>query len=154
VPAVTVDARKLYYATDQGLYVARLPAHGSTAAPPNDDFENATVLRGPLPLHVEGTVGHATRQPGEPQYGPGTGTIWYRFLPAVTQRINVDIGLGGEWLSPVILTGNQLDALTRPPYEAWNNRYTFDITAGTAYWIVLSAFAPDYIPFEITISSA
>jgi hypothetical protein len=151
VRAVVIDGRRLYYATDLGLYLDRLPARGSTAAPANDNFEQATVLRGPLPIQIDGTVGHATRQPGEPEITWGTGTVWHRFQPLVDQRVNVDISPALS-LGHRILVGDRLDALTA--FSLTDGRYTFDAIAGQSYWIVVSAFSPDYAPFRIVISSA
>ena len=63
--------------------------------PANDDFADAQVLDGSLPITVNGNTGDATTEPGEPDHSgnPADGaSVWYRWTPAETMWVAVDGG--------------------------------------------------------------
>lgn len=121
------------------------------AAPPaNDNFADAQVVSGALPLTVAGTTVGATREAGEPtpsrMYSDGH-SIWFRWQAPVTEDISVNVC--GDEEQPVlaaVYTGSTLGELTEvadnndiaaPRASCWGGQQQaiFTATAGTVYSI-------------------
>jgi hypothetical protein len=99
------------------------------AAPANDNFANAEVVSGALPLTVAGTTVGATRETGEPtppRMYPDGHSIWFRWEAPATEAITVDVcGDEEQPLLTAVYTGSNLSGLT----EVANNN---DIAAPRA----------------------
>ena len=83
-------------------------------SPANDDFAAAEVLDGPLPLDIEGTNDDATTEAGEPDHAgfSPTASVWYRWTPAESGRVVVDL-CGSDFDTLLgVYSGAGLGALT------------------------------------------
>ena len=83
---ITVDGRP----NPNGDIVLRIE---NVITPPNDDFANADVLSGVLPINIVATNADATRQPGEPNHAglTGGGSLWYRWTAPTADVAVVDL---------------------------------------------------------------
>lgn len=119
----------------------------ATAAPANDDFEQATVLEG-FPVSVTASTLHATAQSGEPGYPHhGSGhSVWFKWISPVTQWVGVQVRRPEARADEpghgvAVFTGDALTELeSRGTGGAQDSRLTFDsaaidAVAGTTYWI-------------------
>src|SRR5688500_17848322 len=78
--------------TTLALVVATLaPSLAEAAPPPNDDFADAEVLSGELPIGATGTNAEATLEPGEPTAHPGGASVWYRWTPNTAEPATIDL---------------------------------------------------------------
>lgn len=121
----------------------------SGAAAANDNFANATLISGNLPLKLAGNSTTATREPGEPFVTNtlAAASIWWKFTPTQDQEILVDtLGTSFDTLLGVY-TGSAVNALT---LVAGNNnidasilqsRLSFFAKANTTYSIVADGIA-------------
>jgi hypothetical protein len=143
VQAVTLDGRKLFYATETALHRLILPRRGSTEPPPNDDLEAATPLT--LERYVDGWTGHATRQPTEP--GMADRTVWYRFRAPLTETLQF-IAFAPHQL----FVGSAMANLVPVPVGPFST--SVDVTAGQDYWMQVwnSGPYPTYEPFRVGVS--
>lgn len=121
---------------------------GSAAAatpPANDDFANAQVLSGPLPLTVSGTTVGATREAGEPtppESTPSGHSIWFTWEAPSTEYVSVDT-CGSEPRTILsVYTGTTVGELTEvasnwysyaPDCVSGGSEVTFTAHAGTTY---------------------
>jgi hypothetical protein len=107
------------------------------AAPPNDEFSNATVISS---LPFQDTVpdlGQATFNPSTDQSncGGGGATVWYQFTPPTSGPIAFDMAGSSDFFP--------LDVFTGIP-GSWTNvgcsqfGLIVNLTAGTTYWIMVS----------------
>ena len=159
--AVAIDGRSLYYATDAGIYRHRLPAHGTTKPPANDDFAQATFLGSRFPLHATGRIGHATAQRRDPRIEPFEGaprvafhrTVWYAFRPTRSGTV-YRRGVGYEF------TRSRRGNLRRVREHATRYGWRFSVEAGRKYWVMVGSgsdpnyqpgLEPTYQPFTIDI---
>src|SRR6266478_8315164 len=121
------------------------------AAPPNDNFSNATVLIGPSAVG-SGNTWLATAEPNEPLHA-GTDyrrSLWWTWTaPASTK---VAVYASGVRFPPVfvVYTGNTLSSLS----TVGGSNFTyyprvFNATAGTKYRIVVAS--PDFGPGEVSL---
>jgi hypothetical protein len=98
-------------------------------APANDNFANAEVVGGALPLTVAGTTVGATREAGEPtppRMFPDGHSIWFRWEAPATEGISVSVcGDEEQSILTAVYAGSTLGGLTE---VADNN----DITAPRA----------------------
>lgn len=128
-----------------------------TVHPANDDFADATVLEGPLPIAVTGTTDGSSREAGEPQHGwfdAGYGSVWYRWTPEVSGPVTLDTCDGQTFVSHLLAvhTGDELASLSLVEADdgecdGFYARLTLDAVAGTTYDIVL---APGFISGGLT----
>ena len=132
---VAMDGRRLYYATDRAVYAERLQRRGSTAPPPNDDFEDATPLAGDLPVRDGVRIGYATRERGEPLERSFKRTVWFRFTPAYDHALLVSPGRRAEVR---VFTGRTLATLSPVPGTSRWPAVAFDARPGETYWFVLA----------------
>jgi hypothetical protein len=121
--------------------------------PVNDDFADATVLDGPLPIAVSGSTRQATRERNEPRHGwfdHGAATVWYRWTAPTTDHYRLDTCSEGTnyFSSMAVYAGGSLTSLTlieADPGEACGfARITLDAEAGETYDIVIGGSLPDY----------
>jgi len=105
------------------LWLGAVAPASLAAAPPNDDFANAEVLGGPLPIAVPATNVEATRQQGEPEHPPmlsGGHSVWFRWEATSTEVVSV--GACDSEFPPIIgvYIGNGLGALTEVAGDTWD----------------------------------
>lgn len=139
-----------------GCLLAAPPA--VAAPPPNDDFENAQVLEGSLPIEVTGTNVEATKEEGEPlhgTFGSKGHSVWFEWEATVTAFVTV--GTCGSDFTTVtsVYTGTQVNELTKvagdyssegPGCPSFDGRQiTFKAIGGTSYEIAVDGDA-FYLP--------
>lgn len=123
----------------------------ATAAPPsNDDFANAEVINGALPLTATGSTVGATSEAGEPTppfMHPAGHSIWFRWQAPTTQVVSLDVCNAEERnVLAAVYTGSSLGALTEvasnddpaaPRAPCWDGgeEAIFTAHAGTVYSI-------------------
>ena len=147
------EARRLGCAVLVFSLAVVFPVAVIAAAPSNDNFANAEVLSGALPIIVQDTTNEATQEQGEPDYG---GSVWYAWTAPASRQIAIST-CGGSSFSPHpnVYTGSSLSGLqpvhsrddvdrtTRcplpdPQHDDPGDLYDvleFDATAGTTYRI-------------------
>jgi hypothetical protein len=85
-------------------------------APANDNFANAEVVGGALPLAVAGTTVGATREAGEPtppRMVPDGHSIWFRWEAPATEGISVSVcGDEEQSVLTAVYTGSTLGGLS------------------------------------------
>lgn len=117
-----------------------------TPPPPNDDFENATVLEAPITeepggarfylVDARGYNWGATTQSGEPANEPESGaTVWYSWTAPEAGEYHVGAPCCGTGLRWAIYSGNAVDELT--PFVVGAETSTFIVDAGTTLRIVV-----------------
>ncbi|HVV48794.1 MAG TPA: hypothetical protein VHO06_03970 [Polyangia bacterium] len=131
------------------------------ATPPaNDDFADAKILGGPLPLEVAGTTVGATREVGEPiaaEATPSGHSVWFRWEATSTGYVSVGACGSEERVNLAVYTGTALGALTEVGSTrfsnaadcAWNERgVIFTAHAGTIYSIAVEGdgLTNQYLP--------
>ena len=121
----------------------------AAAAPPNDNFANATVLSG-QPATQNGTSVGATLEPGEdPNVAGNTGgaSIWYAWTASAPGQVTIDTeGSTFDTLLGVY-TGSSVGALTvvasnddNPAAGDRTSLVSFDVSAGTTYHIRVDGY--------------
>ena len=129
--------------------------------PPNDDFADAQILDGPLPISAPGTNVDATGEAGEPKHGGflATWSVWFTWTPTVSETVLIescDAEIGTEL---DVYTGESLDALTEVGIRlmggatcvAINPIIRLDAVAGTTYRIAVDSFHSTPGAFEIHV---
>ena len=117
---------------------------GIVQPPANDDFANAQVLSGPLPIEVEGSNRGATREDGEPNHVGlfARDSVWYRWTPASSGLVAIDICDSGFDTFMAVYTGGALNALTAVATNddgcpAFQSRVVLAAVAGQTYHIAV-----------------
>ena len=113
------------------------------AAPPaNDDFADAQILSGPLPIAVPATNVEATREGGEPEqaFGSSSGhSVWFRWEAPSTEVVTVSACDAEIEPLVAVFLGSELNALTEAASNNWSPgcdpRATFRAIAGRTYSI-------------------
>ena len=133
---------------------------------PNDDFVNAMVLTGSLPITVAGSSLDATGEAGEPRtFNGGRDTsasaVWYRWTAPTTAVVSVESCDSGFDSQVGIFRGSTVDTLT--PVQGLDSdcnngrRAAFLTVAGTTYQIAVDGYfgaGATYVstgPFQLTI---
>jgi hypothetical protein len=121
----------------------------AAAAPPNDDFADAQVLSGALPLTVSATNVGATRELGEPTSKwptPAGHSVWYRWEATSTGYVDLDTCNSEIEATVGVYTGTEVGALAlvvasrnyHGPHCSWRSgEVLFRATAGTVYSILV-----------------
>jgi hypothetical protein len=142
------------------LWLAAAAATATAAPPPNDNFADAQVLSGQLPLDVAGTTVEATREVGEPvaaEATPSGHSIWFRWEATSTGYVSIGDCGSEERVNLAIYTGGTLGALSEvastrygnAPDCVWNERNViFTAHAGTVYSIAVEGdgLTNEYLP--------
>jgi hypothetical protein len=115
----------------------------ATAVPANDDIGDARVI-GSLPFTDNVNTEDATPQPGDPDCVGNGPTVWYRFTPATTTRINANT-FGSDYdTSLSVYTGSPGD-LTQIACNddagSFQSSVTFEAEAGETYFIMVGSFS-------------
>jgi hypothetical protein len=141
---IAVDARR---SDDDTIYrqAFKLRLHAA-GHPPNDDFDNAEKLSGPLPIgYIHGDNFDATVEPGEPNHlGHSDGaSIWYRWTAPASVDVIVDTCFSEPDTLLAIYTGDSVGNLTEvasndnEPGCRGGSRATFSAVEGTTYRIAI-----------------
>ena len=123
------------------------------APPPNDDFDQATVIQG-LPFTDTVDVTEATAAPDDPFSScgfPSGVTVWYAFTPGTTVRLEAAAG----YVSTIhVLTGTR-GALTEVACSSFNPPSTslrFTATAGVSYHVMVRVYTTPPVPAQVVFS--
>ena len=142
------------------LVLCVAPASALAAAPANDDFADAQILSGSLPIAETGTNLEATREAGEPPFGGsavfGNGhSVWYEWKATISGFVTVN-ACGGSSMRAVIavFTGSELSALDEvagdfastgpdcPEPDFYGEAVTFKAVDGVTYKIGIDGSSP------------
>jgi hypothetical protein len=144
------------------LVLCAMPASALAAPPANDDFADAQILSGPLPIAETGTNLEATKETGEPTPAmgfSGTGhTVWYEWEATVSGFVTVGTCDSNFETTLGVYTGSSVDALTEVAGdfaslgpdcpESSKAAVTFDAVSGTTYKIVVDGYEGGIFPSE------
>lgn len=114
--------------------------------PPNDDFDNATVVPS-MPFSVSENATNATVAPDDPFGCAGRNqTVWYAFTPNTNIRLEANLFGSNYDTTLSVYTGSRA-ALTQVACSDDSNntlqsRVRFDAVAGTTYYFMASSFYP------------
>jgi hypothetical protein len=149
--AVARRALALLVVTAVVVALIGLPTATIAAAPPNDDFDGATVI-GSLPYSTSVDIGSATQAADDPYTcsGGGNMTVWYRFTPAATSNVQVTsttylVGVftGARGALSMVACGTMGGAGTTARFTA---------SAGTTYSILIGAMGMPGTPLSVNIT--
>jgi hypothetical protein len=125
--------------------LAALPAAAQAAAPHNDAFADAQIVR--VGDRLAGSIAEATTQAGEPATSSSLieNTVWYRLTTTATENLRIDTCDGNNPYSEVaIFTGATVSGLTAValgPYGCnGGGRATFTADAGTTYHVRVAGY--------------
>lgn len=142
----------------EGEFVLRLK---SAPLPANDDFVNGQVVGPDLPIAINGDNTFATKETDEPAHSgipPAARSVWFRWTPATSARVRVDMCSKAFGARLGVYTGNAVNGLSPvgelPPF-APHCRISLDAVAGTAYRIAAAGGPQDNSsgPFTLRIRS-
>ncbi len=131
--------------------LAALPTTVQAAAPENDAFAGAQVVR--VGDRVTGTTIDATLQAGEPATGASyTRSVWYRLTPSTSEKLRIDTCGGGPWAELAVFTGTGVSDLTEVAHTregcSAGSRVYIGAVAATTYYVRVTGFdpGPGYTP--------
>ena len=113
--------------------------------PPNDDFNNATVVPS-IPFSVTQDVSAATVAPDDPFCFGRSQTVWFAFTPGVNIRLEANT-FGSNYDTTLSVYTGTRGALTQIACNDDSNntvqsRVRFDAVAGTTYYFMVSSLFP------------
>jgi hypothetical protein len=118
-----------------------LPFTSSTAAatpPPNDDFDNATVISS-LPFSDEIDTSGATTAQDDPDCTGQGPTVWYSFTPAAEMWIDVNT-FGSSYPTTLSLYFGSRGSLWQHSCTASGEPHLqFPVSAGTTYYFMVGS---------------
>jgi hypothetical protein len=142
-------------------------ATAQAAPPANDDYANASVIAGKLPVQVDGTDVDATKEAGEPDHGGDSGgtSVWYSWTAAATGPVQIHTCNGPtlDTLLGVYTATGAVPPFTNLQQEAANDDLCahgslveVQAVEGTTYRIAVDSFSglgpPATGPFTLRIS--
>jgi len=106
------------------------------AAPPNDDFDNATVVSS-LPFADTEDVSEATRAPDDP-YTSGWGNVWYRFTPATNTSLELDTTGSNTSTDVCVYRGTRaaLGQVACSP-DGFDSHFFAELEGGVTYYVMV-----------------
>lgn len=134
-----------------GLPDGMLSLHATVyPVPPNDNFQNATIASS-LPFTDTGADYEATTEGSDPIPSCGDNnklkTVWYRYTPNVTGTVTANTTGSSYDTILSVYTGSQGSltevACNDDATSVVPSQVSFTATAGTAYSLMVSAFAGD-----------
>ena len=143
-------------------------ATAQAAPPANDDYANASVMSGKLPIQVGGTDVDATKETGEPNHGGDSGgtSVWYSWTAAATGQVQIHT-CNGPLLDTLLGVYTETGAV--PPFTnlqavagnddicAHGSLVELHAVEGTTYRIAVDSFSgsgpPATGPFALRISA-
>src|SRR6187397_3093566 len=126
-----------------------LGSPAAIAAPGNDDFANAKLLR--VGKTLKGSVQDATRQPGEPRHAKSRAShsVWYRLRVKRTMTVAVNTCRTSFDTVLAAYTGRSLRRLKPVQYNdngcsrgGGGSRVSFQARRGVTYRIAVAGVAP------------
>lgn len=113
--------------------------------PPNDDFNNATVVPS-IPFSTSENATNATVAQDDPFCVERNQTVWYAFRPTRNIRLEANT-FGSNYDTTLSVYTGSRGALTQVACNDDSNgtlqsRVRFDATAGTTYYFMASSFSP------------
>jgi len=108
------------------------------AAPPNDDFAQATDLGSATTVNAEGSIDQSTTEPGEPRIPSGSWTrsVWWKWTAPDTGVIEIN-NIGSAFRTALsAFQGTSLATAVRGPWNsdvARSTRIFLPVTAGQTY---------------------
>lgn len=130
----------------------------TASAPANDDFANATVLTGSLPIVVNGDNTDASKEAGEPIHDPGnfdTGgtSVWWSWVAPSTTAVTVSTA-GSDFSTLLgVYIGNSVATLT-PVARTTQGQITFNAAAGSTYKIVVDGSLGSAGGIQLSLATA
>jgi len=113
----------------------------AAAAPPNDNFADATEITG-LPAEATGSTVDATREPDEPV--PGEGSIWFKWTAPTDGGVTVVLGGCAPPFQESVQAGVTLTTFVKSAiFGIVRIEHSFHATAGHVYWIAVTSQPPD-----------
>src|SRR6188768_1496191 len=93
------------------LFVSVAPAHA--AVPSNDNFADAAEI-GQLPFSESADGSEASVEPGEPDCGGGSASVWYQFTPDRDMSVRAQADDNINYRNPglAVYTGTSFDDLS------------------------------------------
>lgn len=113
-------------------------------APPNDDFDNATVAAQPLPFLDSVSTVDATTAADDPDcFGDGH-TVWYTYTPGVDGFVNANT-FGSDYDTTLsVYTGTRGSlaqvACDDDTGDSVQSSVTWEVVAGTSYHLMAGSF--------------
>jgi len=106
------------------------------AAPPNDDFDSATVVSA-LPFSETEDVSEATRAPDDP-YTSSWPNVWYRFSPAKDTSLELDTTGSNTSTDVCVYTGTRgaLGQVACSP-DGFDSHFFADLKGGLTYYVMV-----------------
>jgi hypothetical protein len=112
------------------------------AAPPNDDFDDATVIAA-LPFHQSLDTSDATTAADDPDCAGNGHTVWYAFTPGADMTITANTS-GSDFdttLSAYTGTRGALEQIAcNDDSGSLQSRIVFTAAAGTTYFFMVGSF--------------
>jgi hypothetical protein len=113
--------------------------------PPNDDFNNATIVPS-IPFTKSEDVTNATTAPDDPFCFGANQTVWFAFTPSVNIRLEANT-FGSAYDTTLSVYSGTRGALTQIACNDDSNntlqsRVRFDAVAGTTYFFAVSSLFP------------
>ena len=153
---------QLVNASSFGTFTLRIYGDEAPSLVPHDDFDDAAVLAGPLPITRVGTTFTATAEIGEPDHAamPGGASVWYSWTAPVSGPVSVDTCGSSFDTLLAIYTGNAVGALTEVAsndngfgFCLLGSEVDFDAVAGTEYRIAVDGAFGIQGYLYVTVSS-
>ena len=118
------------------------------AAPPNDDFINATVLNG-VEISTNGTLRGSSPENNDPSVWVGAGnTVWYSWTPAQSGKVVVALTEAEDFYSVQAFTGTTLSNLAVIGVRNQHDSVVVNAQSGTKYYFAVAGFwlwDPDWL---------
>jgi hypothetical protein len=113
-------------------------------APPNDDFDNATVVAEPLPFTDSVSTVDATTAADDPDCFGNSHTVWYTYTPSVDGFVNANT-FGSDYDTTLSVYTGTRGALTQVACDddtgdSVQSSVTWEIVAGTSYHLMAGSF--------------
>lgn len=130
--------------------------------PANDNFASAQVLKGTLPIKINGTTVDATREPDDPPAGDPLNagpTVWYSWTPTKAGQATVDTCGSSFRVNFGVYTLNPQNGLERAAEPILNSetcgeqaRVSFAASAGVTYYVMVEGFRDQHGSFDLAIN--
>ena len=111
------------------------------APPPNDDFDNATVVTA-LPFTDTEDVSEATRAPDDP-YTSGWPNVWYRLTPATDTSLELDTTGSNTSTDVCVYQGTMRGALGQVACspDGFYSHFFAELQGGVTYYVMVDSTA-------------
>jgi len=113
-------------------------------APPNDDFDNATVVTKPLPFTDSVSTMDATTAADDPDCAGNGHTVWYTYTPSVDGFVNANT-FGSDYDTTLSIYTGTRGALTQvacndDAADSLQSSVIWAVAAGTTYHLMAGSF--------------